>query len=401
MFRNRIVFLALCLMPLMVFSTTGTPPKKENEAVDSIQKIIEDHYQSYHEPEYFSAIQVSIKAGDKIKTYTVGHRTHDKLTKLTASDLFQIGSITKSFTAALALLAEKDGVINLDKPIKTYLNAYPNWQDLSLASLLNMTSGLPNYSDSPKINIGFANNIKRYWNRTELMDLVYVKDFNPPLRTGYDYTNTGYILMDMILTGKEQKTFTQLLDEKIIQPLGLKNTFYPIPSNNTEVSKRLVSGYAYNVYINPELVGRDVRENNLSWAGAAGGLVANSEDVVRWADALFLQDTLLAKDQKNQMQSLVSLQTGKPIKKTSKREPKGFGLGVIQTYDKKIGRFWYYEGETLGYRALYMVVPCNKVIISALFNSATNHDNDQSGALMQTLYKQVIADNPKLSKCRS
>jgi D-alanyl-D-alanine carboxypeptidase len=386
-------------MPLIALSAAkqANKPKK----VNAIENVLVNHFQTYHQLEYFSAIQVSIKIGDKLKTYVVGHRSHDKKVPITANDLFQIGSITKSFTAALTLLAEAKGQLAIEKPVKTYLNAYPHWDNLSLASLLNMTSGLPNYSDSPKMNIGYVDNIKRFWNRTELIDLVYVKNYSPPLRQGYDYTNTGYILVDMILTGKGQSTLAQLLEEQIIKPLGLKNTFYPIPSANTDVSKRLISGYAYNVYVNPELVGQDVRENNLSWAGAAGGIVANSEDVVRWVDALFLQNNLLSKEQKAKMQSLVSVKTGKPIKEVNWQEPRGFGLGIIQAYDKRIGRYWFYEGETLGYRAIYMVVPCNKVIISALFNSATNGDNDKSGELMMSLYKQVLSDNPKLENCRS
>ncbi|WP_367606856.1 serine hydrolase domain-containing protein [Legionella sp. W05-934-2] len=399
MFRKSFILLALCLMPLIALSAAkqANKPKK----VNAIENVLVNHFQTYHQLEYFSAIQVSIKIGDKLKTYVVGHRSHDKKVPITANDLFQIGSITKSFTAALTLLAEAKGQLAIEKPVKTYLNAYPHWDNLSLASLLNMTSGLPNYSDSPKMNIGYVDNIKRFWNRTELIDLVYVKNYSPPLRQGYDYTNTGYILVDMILTGKGQSTLAQLLEEQIIKPLGLKNTFYPIPSANTDVSKRLISGYAYNVYVNPELVGQDVRENNLSWAGAAGGIVANSEDVVRWVDALFLQNNLLSKEQKAKMQSLVSVKTGKPIKEVNWQEPRGFGLGIIQAYDKRIGRYWFYEGETLGYRAIYMVVPCNKVIISALFNSATNGDNDKSGELMMSLYKQVLSDNPKLENCRS
>ncbi len=400
MFRNQSVVLAFCMMPVIAFAASELP-KIPKIPVDSFQNALDKYYQAYNQLEYFSGIQVSFKANGKLKTYTTGYRTHDKKEAISPSDLFQIGSITKSYTAALALLAEKEDHFNLDNPVKTYLEAYPHWQDLSLTSLLNMTSGLPNYSDSPKINIGFADNIKRYWNRAELVDLVYNKNCNPPLRTGYDYTNTGYILIDMILTASGQKSYSQLLDEQIFKPLKLNNTFYPIPSANTEISKRLVSGYAYNIYTNPELVGQDVRENNLSWAAAAGGIISNSEDVVRWVDALFLQNIVLTKEQQSKMQSLVSLKTGKPIKQTSAEEPRGFGLGVIEAYDEKIGRYWFYEGETLGFRALYMVVPCNKVIITALINSATNGDNDHSGELMQGLYQQVIAENPELGQCRS
>src|SRR5690606_30080749 len=126
------------------------------------------------------------------------------------------------------------------------------------------------------------------------------------------------------------------------------------------------------------------------WAGAAGAIVANSEDVVRWVDNLFVGDKLLTEAEKRTMQTLVSTRDGKPISQTDKKHPQGFGLGIIEAYREPIGRYWFYEGETLGYRALYMYVPCNKVIIAALFNSATNGENDHAGELVQTLYQHVL-----------
>ena len=387
-----IAFLALSTAAFAAPKTETTVPVE-----DPIKTIISTHFQRYAEQELFSAIQVSIKTKDKINTYSAGNRSRTAGSiPITATDLFNIGSITKSFTAALVLLAEGEGKLKLQAKLGEYLPDYSHWSELSLTSLLNMSSGLPNYSNAPKINYLMSKNLQQYWSQSALIDLVYSAEFNPPRKTGYFYSNTGYVLMDMILHNQYKIPFQTLLTEKIFKPLKLQNTFYPIPNYPSKLFQRLVRGYSYNVYDNPELLGRDVTDNNLSWAGAAGGIVANSEDVIHWVESLFIGNELLTPTQQKTMQTLISLANGSPISSTNADEPRGFGLGLVQAFDAKIGSYWFYEGETLGYRALYIYVPCNQVIISTLFNSATNSENDHAHELIQVLYNQVLEQDNSL-----
>lgn len=369
---------------------------------DSIQAIIDNHLQQYGEKEHFSAIQASIHVNGTRKTYCAGRTSiHPDSELVTPSSLFNIGSITKSYTATLALMAEKEGKIVLKNPLQDYLNSYPHWGEWPLYKLLNMSTGIPNYSDSPTFNYLVSQNIRRFWSTDRLLDLVYSEKFNPPFKSGYFYSNTGYILMEKVLSAQYNVSFKDLLIEKIIKPLKLMNTFYPIPVYSNAVSHRLVHGYSYNLYDNPELLGQDVTENNLSWAAGAGGLVANSEDVLRWVQALFIDNQLLNKAQLAKMQQLVSTKTGLPMSKPTKSDSRGFGLGIVESYNERMGRFWFYEGETLGYRALYLYVPCNKIIVSALFNSATNSENDRAGQLMQGIYDELLRLHPQLACKRS
>ncbi|MBX9702647.1 MAG: beta-lactamase family protein [Silvanigrellaceae bacterium] len=367
---------------------------------ETFQDLINHHLKQYSQLENFSAIQVSIKAGE-LKHYVAGTKNlAPGSAKITPTDLFDVGSITKSFTAALAVMAEADGKLQLNETVGHYLSEYPHWGNISLTGLLNMSTGIPNYSDSPTINYLLAKNLRQYWEPEELIGLAYPKQVNPPRKAGYFYSNTGYVLLDIILTKQYKMPFKQLLQDKIIKPLDLKNTFYPVPDYSKDVLDRLVHGYSYNIYDNPELLGQDVTENNLSWAGAAGAIVANSDDVVYWIENLFINDKILSQAQKNTIQKLISVSTGKSIKKTNSKDPRGFGLGIIQGYEPETGNYWFYEGKTLGYRAFYLYVPCNKVIIAALFNSATNSQNDHGGELMLGLYHEVVKQNETLV-CKS
>lgn len=385
------------LVYVMLFITTSVFAK----AAPNLQAIVDKHHEQYTDIEHFSAIQVSIKANNELQHYTAGTVSREPNSKaVTPSHLFEIGSITKSYTSALVMLADAEKKLGVSDQVKKYLNAYPDWGNLPLTRLLNMTSGLPNYSDSPTFNYLFSQNINQFWGEDELISLVYTRDEKPPLKEGYFYTNTGYILLDMILSDQYNQSFKDLLIKRIFKPLGLKNTYYPVPSYSPETLKHKVQGYSYNIYDNPELVGKNVTLANLSWGGAAGGIVANSEDVINWVDALFVNDKLLNKAQKHEMQQLISVQSGKPIHQVDENDPRGFGLGIVSNYDKSFGQFWFYEGETFGYRSLYMHVPCNKVTIVALFNSGTNGENDHAGKLMTSLYGQLLKNNPPL-QCKS
>ncbi|MGQ3891219.1 serine hydrolase domain-containing protein [Legionella sp. CNM-4043-24] len=357
---------------------------------DPVQDLINSHLKKYAQQEHFSAIQVSVKVGDKVTHYTAGTRSLDPDSPpLTSDDLFDIGSITKSFTSTLVIKADSEGRLSLKKTVGDYLKQYPHWAGLTLAGLLDMSTGIPNYSNAPTINYLFSKNLTQFWKPQQLVNLVYSQQHNPPLMDGYFYSNTGYILLDMILCDIYKEPFKKLLTDKIITPLGLKNTFYPVPDYPESVLARMAHGYSWNVYDNPELLGQDVTKNNLSWAGAAGAIVANSGDVLSWVDELFVKDRLLTAEEKKTMQSMISLTTGKPIRQTDKSDPKAFALGISQGYDEVMGTYWFYEGKTLGYRAVYMYSPASNIIIVTLYNSATNSENDKVGELIQKIYQQV------------
>lgn len=375
------------------------------ESLDKkVQNILDEHYQTYKQEEFFSAIQLSTKVGDgETKTYVVGNESHSPNSPtIDANSLFQIGSITKSFTAVLLLQAEAEGKVTLSDNFVTYLPEYDRWDGVTITQLLNMTSGLPNYSDSPTVNYSFVQSPERIWQDKELVDVVYPQPNlpAPPLNTGYAYTNTAYTLGGLVLEKIYGQSYADLIDEKLLQPLELDNTFYPIPSYPPGILARMVEGNNFNPYTNPELTGRPFDNSNLSWAGAAGGLVANTQDIIDWVRALFIEDQLLTPQQKEKLTQLVSFTSGEPITGTTATESRGFGLGVVQGYDEDWGQYWFYQGETLGHRSFYLYFPCNQVIISALFNSAVDDRNNNVKPLLIGVYQALLDDQPDLV-CKS
>lgn len=387
---------------LMCFISPAWTADPHQTFYDQINNTFNAHFNKYKDTEFYSGAEMSIYVpGIPIYNIYAGRVARNGVSApVTANTLFQIGSITKSFTSAVMLQLEKEKKLTLADNVGHWLPQYNKWSAIILLQLLNMTSGIPNYSDSPLWNAEEYANELREWDDQELINFVYpAHHLSPPLKTGYYYSNTGYIMAAMIIEKATSRSFKDELTVRTIIPADLKNTHYPVSNEENNIKTRLAHGYSFNQYDNPELVGRDTYTNNLSWAGAAGGLVSNAEDIVKWVKALFVDNNVLDAEQKKKLQSLISLADGKSIAKSTATHPHAFGLGVAQAYssDKKLGNYWYYEGETLGYRALYMYNPCSGIIIATIFNSATNHENDHTGELMKTIYLMTAQEFAKKS----
>jgi D-alanyl-D-alanine carboxypeptidase len=134
-------------------------------------------------------------------------------------------------------------------------------------------------------------------------------------------------------------------------------------------------GYFFDSSI-PQLAplqGRDLRRLNLSYAQGAGGIVSTLKDLAKWERALYEGRELPAKQQR-ELESLVSQKSGKPIKKTTHADPQGYGLGVGEA-TSSLGHFWFYEGETFGFRVLHIYIPRSGTLIDVAVNSSTENDD--------------------------
>jgi D-alanyl-D-alanine carboxypeptidase len=390
--RNQILFtVILFLIPIQYLQALDNT--KSMKAFDEkANAVLSAHYKAYKDKEYFSGIELSVYTPKMpTRNYYIGQTGHDSDSKkIDATTLFEIGSITKSFTAAIVLQREKENKLHLTDTIPQWLPEYDKWSAPTVQTLLNMTSGLPNYSDAPLMNAASFAHPEHKYSGKELIEFVYPPaSFAPPLKPGYFYTNTGYVLTGLMIEKATRNSFQTEIQERLIKAAGLENTFYPVPDLDKQVYERMAQGYGFNPYSNPELVGKDIKADDLSWAGAAGAVISNSNDIIKWVKALFIENTILDAQQKQKLTQLISTTTGKPIEKTSETDPRAFGLGVSEGYDKEFGRFWFYEGQTEGFRALYIYSVSTGVIISVIFNSSANGENDHASELVKNIFRLI------------
>jgi D-alanyl-D-alanine carboxypeptidase len=149
----------------------------------------------------------------------------------------------------------------------------------------------------------------------------------------------------------------------------------PYPRGFTD---RLPAGYFFDTTNSPlaPLLGRDLRRFNLSYARAAGGIVSSLKDATKWERALY-RGRMLPSKQQRELESLVSQETGKPIKRPTRNDPQGYGLGVSEALFLPVGPVWVYEGQTLGYRVLHIYVPRSGTLFAVAANSSTSGSADQ------------------------
>jgi D-alanyl-D-alanine carboxypeptidase len=103
----------------------------------------------------------------------------------------------------------------------------------------------------------------------------------------------------------------------------------------------------------------------------------------KWVRALF-GGRVLAPAQQAELESLVSMKTGRPLATTSPADPRGFGLGVVQADAPELGKLWFYQGGTFGYRVLYIYVQRSGAIVTIGLNS--NPAKDGINSLFKTIY---------------
>ena len=330
-----------------------------------------------------SAMQVSVSLPGEYasRNFVSGTTKLNGKNKLTTDNLFQIGSITKSFVSAIILQLEAKGELSIDDPIDKYIDfskhpTWPaEWQNVTIKQLLNMTSGIYNYTEDKTVMASVFQNPNEHFTATQLVDVAakHPDDFKPG--TSWNYSNTDYVLAGMIIKNVTGKSVTQVMNEKLLGSthLNLLNTYYQGAHDySPNVLRHAVDTYFTYEGTNPDVAPRDISSSSLSWANSAGCMLSNTSDIVRWVRALF-SGQVLKPQQLNEMESLVCTNEmgtpncvmGQPIQPTI--GVFGYGLGIAEFAAKVRGSYipvWMYEGHTLGQTFIYYFIPSDNTVIS-------------------------------------
>jgi D-alanyl-D-alanine carboxypeptidase len=214
-------------------------------------------------------------------------------------DRMLAGSVGKTFFAALALQLVHEGRISLDDRLEKYLGdeswwraadgrvRLPNGADITLRMLMNHTSGIVRYEFNPAFTAEVTRDPYRVWQPAE--QVAYVLDSAPPFAAGagWDYSDTNYILMAMVVEKVTGAKAYDLIRTRVLEPNNLRGT---VPSTSPAIAG-LVQGYAgaNNPFGGADAVlldgGRLAFNPQFEWAG--GGYASTAEDLARWAKLYF------------------------------------------------------------------------------------------------------------------
>jgi D-alanyl-D-alanine carboxypeptidase len=353
-------------------STQASPSGKQARLRASLRAELNRYLSTRRAAEHISAVslRVTFHGHRRSINLAVGTTRYGGRRRVSTDGLWQIGSNTKAFTSVVLLQLEAEHKLSIYDTVGKWLPRYAAWRRITIKRLLNMTSGIQDYGEQPAFFRDYAAAPNTVFSASRLVSYAV----GLPLLKGLNYSNTNYILAQMIIARAAHDTYGHQLRRRIIIPLGLKDLFFSATRYPRAVTDRLPAGYFFDSSV-PHMtsqLGKDQRRRPLSWVQGAGGIVSSLQDMTKWDRALY-RGRLLPRKQQRELKSLVSAKTGRPIRTVTPADPGGFGLGV-QRGIGSLGMFWTYEGSTLGYRVEHVYWPRSGVLLALGVNSATNDD---------------------------
>src|SRR5579863_6061115 len=188
------------LAALVAFGLMGAPAwgaTSDAALRSSLQADVHAYLASRAKAEHISAVSLSINlpgAPSNINI-TAGTTQYGGRQPVTPDDLYQIGSNTKAFTAAILLQLEAAGKLSINDPLGKFLPQYPAWKSVSIKRLLDMTSDIPSYDNTVACMAQMAAHPEARFTLAQLVHYVYPTTAGAPKPThGWSYSNTNYIL---------------------------------------------------------------------------------------------------------------------------------------------------------------------------------------------------------------
>ncbi len=308
---------------------------------DQVDKYLKSQMQQHRIPGLTLKI---IRNGKTIKTAAYGFANLELNVPAKPETVFEIGSITKQFTAAGILLLAQEGKLSVNDNISKYLKDTPaSWANVTIRHLLTHTSGIKSYTGLD----GFE--LWRHLTQEQFIQAIGKEpmDFQPG--DSWKYCNTGFNLLGYIIENVSGKNYWDFMSERIFQPLGMSATTNRLPSL---IIPNRASGYEQlnHIWIN--------RDSNLTDVFSAGAIATTVGDLAKWNAALD-GDRLLNAASKEQMWTPVKLNNGQTPKY-------GFGwfLDTVEGH-RNIG----HGGSTSGFSASIQRFPDDRLAVIILTNT--------------------------------
>lgn len=274
------------LVGLLVVTTSSYP--HQVEAVDRAKSRLQELYKERGFP---GATVGMVWADGKSATFSVGKFEKDKDKPLLPTDRMLAGSIGKTFVAASFLRLAKEKSISLDDKVSKYLGdrfwfrELPNAPDLTLRSLMNHTSGIPEHVQSPAFTGLIAKDPMKVWKYEDL--LVVTRGAKPLASVGekFSYADTNYIVLGLVLEKISGKKMYDLVNDWFIKPLKLDRT---IPSDRPEIPELAFGTATFGPFFarGPMVKdGKMVFNPQMEWCG--GGFASTPLDLAKWGMALY------------------------------------------------------------------------------------------------------------------
>lgn len=304
---------------------------------------------------------VLVVKGSEILNKGYGYK--DATTKELNSNhtIFQIGSVTKQFTATLILKLNEQKKLSLQDKLSKYFLQFPNAEKISIEQLLTHTSGLFNYTNDEKF---MENNSALPLSIDQFITFQKEKplDFEPGEK--YSYSNSGYMFLGYIIEKVSGMSYEKYLQQQIFTPLKMQHSGYNYINlkneNKSEPYGKVVTGE----FIKAELV-------HPSFSYSAGTIYSTTANLFKWAQSLTNNSIITKQSYTNAT--------------TARKSNYGFGLVIDSIYNKK--RI-HHSGGINGYSSYLLTIPEDSVYIVVLNNVETTNAGKIGQEVLKVLYNQ-------------
>ena len=310
----------------------------------------------------FCGVLLVAEKGKIIYHKAFGYREWSAKTPLQKSDIFELASVSKQFTAMIIMMLKEKGLLHYHDPVEKYISI--PYKGITIRNLLTHTSGLPDYQAI----------MDEHWDKAKVAGnadcIEYLNKFAPAISfepgTKYEYSNTGYLLLASIAEKVSGKDFIELCRQWIFRPLQMNSTDIRTLAEKAAI-KNFALGHIYvkdrNQYIRADSF---PSSNYTIWLGnrkGPGRISSTAQDLLKWDRALY----------GNKLVSKPTLQEAFTPMKLQDGSLSYYGFGWMLRPDNKQGKLVYHTGDNPGYKTeIIRLIDQQKTII-VLNNNA--HEN--------------------------
>jgi CubicO group peptidase (beta-lactamase class C family) len=317
---------------------------------------------------------------------------------------FRIASNTKTMTAAAIVQLAQEGKLQFGDPVSKYVAGVPNGDNVTISELMDMRSGLYNYTSDPEFAATLDRDMTKVWTPAEVLNiaLAHSPDFAPDAE--YEYCNTNYVLLGLIVEKAGGKPLAEALRDRLFGPLGMEHTSLP-PSSVNAMPAPYSHGYLYGsstvaLVGSPPysaalkaaaragtLLPNDYTNLNHSFAAGAGGVISNADDLATWIRALVSGRVF---DPEYHQRWLDSLRPEDPSKPNGQQY--GYGISRLSWGTNSM---YFHGGETPGYNSFIGYDPVNEVTLIVWTNLTVSLDeNLTANTLMLKVLDRIYVESP-------
>jgi len=309
-----------------------------------VEQKIDELLRAYSNQNKFNGSVLVAQKGKIIYQKGFGYRNAEQKIPNDVNSIFQIGSITKQFTAAIIMELQQEGKVSVKDKLSKYFPGFVNGDKITIENLLTHTSGIHSYTDD---SVVMKSDVTKHYTQQQMLKLFagYPPDFEPGV--DWRYSNSGYSLLGYIIEKVENKPYEKVVRERIFQPLAMTNSGFDFTNLS---SPNKTKGY---FSLNPKPAPAPIVDSTIAYS--AGAIYSTVGDLYKWERAIYTNKVLKPESWKTVF--------------TPYKNKYGYGWGIDSLYGKLLTA---HSGGIHGYSSYILRFPQDEVAVIVFDNSSSN-----------------------------